>query len=391
MAANTLSITQIGTILNNIVSQATGQTQIAVTDTSSFVTVAQTGLLTGTEQLMDSISQVLSRTIISNRPYTRKFKGLEADSIMYGNHVRKINYVDGAWQDNQYLPITDGTAVDQQKPTKPKAIQTNFYGSTDCEIAWTLFRNQIITAFQSPEELAAFITGQLQNISDRTEQKAESLSRSTLANLIGGIITIGNASQVVHLLTEYNTETGLALTAQSVYAPDNFAPFMRWVYARIGILSDYMSERSVIYHQNLTAGNLMRHTPKADQRLFIYSPALRKTEANTLATTYHDNYLGIDVTESVSYWQNINTPGEIIVKPSYLDKSGKIVTAKDNITQDNIFGLLMDREAAGITTINDRVTSAPYNGAGEYQNFWRKYTTRYWNDFTENAVVLLLD
>lgn len=391
MAANTLSITQIGTILNSIVSQATGQSQIAVTDTSSFVTVAQAGLLTGTEPLMSAISQVLSKTIISNRPYNRKFKGLEADSIMYGNHVRKINYVDGTWQDNQYLPITDGTAVDQQKPTKPKAIQTNFYGSTDCEVAWTLFRNQILTAFQSPEELSAFITGQLQNISDRTEQKAESMARSTLANLIGGIISIGNTKQVVHLLTEYNAETGLELTAQSVYAPDNFAPFMRWVYARIGILSDYMSERSKVYHQNLTAGDIMRHTPKSEQRLFIFSPALRKTEANTLATTYHDNYLGIDVTESVSYWQSITDPAKVIVKPSYLAADGTITTAKTNVTQDNIFGLLMDREAAGITVVNDRVTSAPYNGAGEYQNFWRKYTTRYWNDFTENAVVLLLD
>ncbi len=391
MAANTLTTVQIGTILNSIVSQATGATQIAVLDTSSFMTVANTGLKVGAEQLMGAISQVLSKTIIANRPYNRKFKGLEADSIMYGNHVRKINYVDGTWADNEYLPITDGTAVDQQKPTKPKAIQTNFYGSTDCEIAWTLFRNQILTAFQSPEELSAFITGQLQNISDRTEQKAESMARMVLANLIGGIITIGNKNQVVHLLTEYNAETGLSLTAQSVYAPDNFAPFMRWVYARIGIISDYLSERTSIYHQNLTAGKIMRHTPKADQRLFMYSPALRKSEANTLSTTYHDNYLGIDVTESVAFWQNINTPDQVTVKPSYLKADGSVAAASTTVTQANIFGLLIDREAAGITTINDRTTSAPYNGAGEYQNFWRKYTVRYWNDFTENAVLLLLD
>lgn len=396
MAANTLSFTQIGTILNNIVEQATGQKQMAVTDTASFITVAQTGLLTGTENLMNAISQVLSRTIISNRPYTRKFKGLEADSIMYGNHVRKINYVDGKWEDNKYLPIEDGTAVDQQKPTKNKVIQTNFYGSTDCEIPWTIFRNQILTAFRGPEELAGFITGLLQNISDRTEQKHESMSRAALANLIGGIITIANTPQIVHLLTEYNAESGQQLTATSVYAPDNFAPFMRWVYARIGIVSDYLTERTTIYHQNLTAGDIARHTPKDMQRLFIYSPALRKSEANALSTTYHDKYLGIDITETVSYWQSIKTPDSINVIPSYLDKDGTIKKpmkseAAQPLNQSNIFALLADQEAAGLTIINDRMTSAPYNGAGEYQNFWRKFTDRYWNDFTENAVVFLLD
>lgn len=398
MAANTLGITQIGSVLNNIVEQATGQKQLAVTDTASFVTVAQTGLLTGSENLMNAVSQVLSKTIISNRPYSRKFKGLEADSIMYGNHVRKINYIDGDWQDNEYLPITEGTAVDQQKPTKSKVIQTNFYGSTDCEIPWTIFREQILTAFSGPEELSAFITGQLQNISDRTEQKHESMCRAALANLIGGIITIANAPQIVHLLTEYNTESGQELTATTVYAPDNFASFMRWVYARIGIVSDYLTERSTVYHQNLTAGTIARHTPKDAQRLFVYSPALRKSEANALSTTYHDNYLGISVTESVSFWQSIKTPDSINVLPSYLAPDGTIkkrMNAKGDATealnQSKVFALLMDREAAGMTVINDRMTSAPYNGAGEYQNFWRKFTDRYWNDFTENAVVFLLD
>lgn len=398
MSANTLTVTQIGAILNDIVEQATGQKQIAVTDTASFITVAQSGLLTGTENLMNAVSQVLSKTIISNRPYTRKFKGLEADSIMYGNHVRKINYVDGTWEDNKYLPIEDGTAVDQQKPTKNNVIQTNFYGSTDCEIPWTIFREQILTAFTGPEELAGFITGVLQNVTDRTEQKHESMSRAALANLIGGIITIANAPQVVHLLTEYNAESGQKLTATTVYAPDNFAPFMRWVYARIGTASDYLTERTTIYHQNLIAGAIARHTPKDMQRLFIYSPALRKSEANALSTTYHDKYLDIDITESVSYWQSIQTPGSINVIPSYLAADGTIKKrmntggeAAEALNQQNVFALLMDREAAGMTIINDRMTSAPYNGAGEYQNFWRKFTDRYWNDFTENAIVFLLD
>lgn len=389
--ANSLSLNQIGTILNTIVTQATGEEQLTPTNTSEFITVAQTGLLTGDENLMNAISQVLSRTIISNRPYSRKFKGLEADSIMYGNHVRKINYIDGEWQDNGYLPITNGVAVDDQKPVKPGVLQTNFYGQNDYEVQWTIFRNQLHVAFSSPEELGSFITGQIQNISDRIEQKHEALSRMVLANLVAGIKTIGNADQEVHLLTEYNAETGLALTAQSVYQPDNFAPFMRWVYAKIAQISSMLTERSQIFHQNVAGKAIKRHTPVADQRIYLYAPLRYKTDANVLATTYNEDYLRMSVTETVNYWQAIETPGSINVKPTYMGTDGALVTPSAAVKVDNLFGVIMDREAAGYTICNQRSTSAPFNGEGEYQNFWQKFTDRYWNDFTENAVILLLD
>lgn len=389
--ANSLSLNQIGTILNTIVTQATGEEQLTPTNTSEFITVAQTGLLTGDENLMSAISQVLSRTIISNRPYSRKFKGLEADSIMYGNHVRKINYIDGEWQDNGYLPITNGVAVDDQKPVKPGVLQTNFYGQNDYEVQWTIFRNQLHVAFSSPEELGAFITGQIQNISDRIEQKHEALSRMVIANLVAGIKTIGNADQEVHLLTEYNAETGLALTAQSVYQPDNFAPFMRWVYAKIAQISSMMTERSQIFHQNVTGKAIKRHTPVADQRIYLYAPLRYKADTNVLATTYNEDYLRMSVTETVNYWQAIETPGSINVKPTYMGTDGALVTPSAAVKVDNLFGVIMDREAAGYTICNQRSTTAPFNGEGEYQNFWQKFTDRYWNDFTENAVILLLD
>ena len=94
MAANTLTYNEIGLLLNTIVTQATGKAVLTPTNTSDFVAVAQIGLLAGMDNLMGAVSQVLSKTIISTRPYSRKFKGLEADSIRYGNHVRKINYVE---------------------------------------------------------------------------------------------------------------------------------------------------------------------------------------------------------------------------------------------------------------------------------------------------------
>ena len=231
-------------------------------DTSEFVTVAQTGLLAGYDNLMGAISQVLSRTIISTRPYYRKFQGLEADSIRYGNHVRKINYVDRSWQDGSRLPLTTGVPVDDQAPTLDDVLQTNFYGQNDYEIPWTLFSNQIDVAFQGPDELGAFVTGKLQNISDMTEQKHEALARMALVNLIAGVINTGSPYQLVHLVSEYNTYSGYspAKTLTDIRGDAaEYEKFVKWVYGRVAQISSMLTERSIIYHQNVTGKEISLH------------------------------------------------------------------------------------------------------------------------------------
>lgn len=394
MAANVLTYNAIGQILNQIVTQATGKAQITPTNTSEFTAVAQTGLLAGYDNLMGAISQVLSKTIISTRPYYRKFQGLEADNIRYGNHVRKINYVDRDWEDGSRLPLTTGVTVDDQAPTLDDVLQTNFYGQNDYEIPWTLFSNQIDVAFQNADELGAFISGKLQNISDMTEQKHESMARMILANLIAGVISINNAPQIVHLVTEYNTYSGYspAKTLTDIRGDAaEYAKFIKWVYGRVAQVSSMLTERSVIYHQNVTNKEISRHTPYDMQNVYLLSSERFQMEASVLADVYHDNYLRMADTAILNFWQSITTPDTINVTPTYMKADGSLETPSAAVNQANVFGVICDREAAGYTIVNQRTTSAAYNGKGEFQNFWLKFTDRYWNDFTENAAVLLLD
>lgn len=391
MAANSLSFNQIATVLNSIVTQATGIAQITPTNGADFITVAQAGLLAGYDNLMAAISQVLSRSIFSSRPYYRKFQGLEADSIRWGNHVRKINYGDRAWQNSGRLPIVNGVAVDDQKPILDNVLQTNFYGQNDYEIQWTLYSNQLDTAFQGPEEFAQFIAGKMQNISDQREQKHETLARATLCNLIAGIITINNSKQIIHLLTEYNTLTGSNFTATTIMQPANYPAFIKWVYSRVAAVSALMTERSVVLHQNITGKEISRHTPYPFQRVFLYAPDRYGIEARVIADVFHDDYLRMAVTETVNFWQSIDTPDTVNTTPVYMKADGTLDSPGSAVNQSKVFGLIMDQEAAGYTICNERTTQAAYNGEGEYQNFWLKFTDRYWNDFTENAVLLLLD
>lgn len=392
MAVNDLTFNQLSMVLNSIVQQATGQQAQQVTNTAEFVSVAQTALKTGYDPVLQAISQVLSRTIFSIRPYTRKFGGLMVSNQQFGNIVRKLNIADKDWEEDSRFELTDQNSVDMYKVNKPLILQTNFYGANVFEKSLTIFKDQLDCAFSNPDEFGRFVSMTMTNASDMIEQAHENLARATLANFIGGKIS-GDTASVIHLLTEYNTITGLEtpLTAETVYQPANFKPFMQWVYSRVASLSSLMTERTQKFHINVTGKEISRHTPVNKQKVYLYAPARYQTETMVLADVYHDNFLRMADNETVNFWQSIDKPDEINVQPVYLQADGTLKSDDPPVNQKGIFGVMFDEEAAGYTVVNQWSAPTPFNSKGGYSNIFWHFTDRYWNDFTENGIVLLLD
>lgn len=392
MAVNDLTFNQLSMVLNSIVQQATGQQAQQATNTAEFVSVAQTALKTGYDPVLQAISQVLSRTIFSIRPYTRKFGGLMVSNQQFGNIVRKLNIADKDWEEDSRFELTDQNSVDMYKVNKPSILQTNFYGANVFEKSLTIFKDQLDCAFSNPDEFGRFVSMTMTNASDMIEQAHENLARATLANFIGGKIS-GDTASVIHLLTEYNTITGLKppLTAETVYQPANFKPFMQWVYSRVASLSSLMTERTQKFHINVTGKEISRHTPVNKQKVYLYAPARYQTETMVLADVYHDNFLRMADNETVNFWQSIDKPDEINVQPVYLQADGTLKSDDTPLNQKGIFGVMFDEEAAGYTVVNQWSAPTPFNSKGGYSNIFWHFTDRYWNDFTENGIVLLLD
>ena len=393
--ANSYTFNQIATILNQITADSQGRTaNIATTprDTSEFVTMARTALAAGTDPIMNSITQMINRTIFAYRPYTRKFKILEADNLTWGNIVRKLTpvFTDGADDAPLYndQPL-DGNSTDQWKIKRPKTVETVFTGAEVYQIqAPTVFVDQLNSAFRGPEELSAFIAAQVGEVSNEIEQQAEALARMTAVNFAAAKIHTGNG--VVHLLTEYKAATGLSeLSDTTVMQPEKFPAFIKWVYARIAAVSDQMTERSNAYHTTLTGKNILRHTPKEYQRLLMFSPAMHQIKSMVLADTFHDDFLKLTPYEAVNFWQNLNQPQQINVTASYLDVDGSVKTA--TVAKDKLFAILYDRDAMGTNVMSEGALVTPVNAKGKYYNTFHSMTKRYWNDTTENGVVFLLD
>ena len=403
---NTFDISQVSTIVNSIVSQMTGQTsQAVINNAADFAAVAQTLLQTGRDPVINAISQVFSRPIFSYRDYNAPLNDLYMDAPRWGNAVRKLSPVAMTAVDNQEFkwpvaydptqnpPMGNGQSVDHYKISKQDVLQTNFYGSATYAQRYTLFKDQFDVAFNSPEEFGRFTAMLAAERKNDRESYKESLARGLQAVYIGALIDEGNTDRVVHLLTEYNQATGLAtpLTSQTVYQPQNFAPFMRWAYARIKVLARMMAARSEKYQTVITGKTILRHTPAENLRIAIYAPVLEQMDAMVLSTTFNDGYFEKAKIEGVNFWQSIDSPDSINVVPVYTDSTGAIKTASAAVTQGDIFGVIHDRDALGYSDVDNWAAVTPLNIDGGYWN--EAHHTRFKSmlDMTEKGVVLILD
>lgn len=403
MSVNTLNFEQVSTVLTSIVKQATGQTVLTPTDTGSFVSVAQVALRADRDSVMNAISNVLGRTIFSIRPYSAKMTGLMMDTFRWGAMMRKLSIVDSDWEDDpafkwpslfdvsQVPPTGNGQAIDPWTIKKPDVVQTNFYGASVYFDEMTIFEDQLETAFTGPEQLGSFLSLIMTNLSNRLEKSNEELRRGLVCNAIASLIDEANTDRVVHLLTEYNTATGQSYTSTSIYEPANFAPFMKWVYSRVAQITDLFTEMSTMYQTIIGGKNILRHTPYQDQRVYLYSPTRHDIDARVLADTFHDNYLRYADVETVNFWQSIKTPDSIDITPAYTSTAGVVYSPASPVMQSNIFGLIFDRDALGMTMLDNRVLSTVLNTKGMYRNLHLHSKRRIVMDNSEKMVVLLLD
>ena len=390
MAVNTLTVNQAATVFNEVVHQATGLSNLKVTDTSSFVSAATTALLTGYDTLLTAISQVLSRTIFSARPYDAKFKGLMVTPERFGNHTRKINYIDDDFVDSDAFKLENGKSVDMFKVNKPRVVQTNFYGFNTYSKYKTIYDEQLEMSLQGLEDWAQFLNGLMVTINNQIEQVHENVARATIANFIGGI-NIANPTCVVHLLTEYNTLTAQTLTENDIYKSDNFIAFVRWLYSRIEVISNRLTERTQLWHVNIDGNVINRHTPKSKQKVYLYNDFMAQARTMVLSDLFQKDSMKMVDYEAINFWQSIDSPDEIDVTPVYTKAAdGTLVTGEEQQI-NKVLGVIFDEEAIGICPKSQRMSATPYNSAGGYTNLWWRWNEQYYNDFTENGVVLLLD
>ena len=394
--ANLLTPVDVYALMNAVVSQATGRTDLAVVDTTTFSSVGEIVLRTGTENTLNAISTVIGKTIFSVRPYKGKLESLRVAQQRWGGQVRKIiNLYDEAEKSDDWNTdvaqnaLDDGNSVDMYKIRKPKAVQLNFYGTKVLQKHITRFRDQLSLAFHSEDEFIRFIDSVMVEFSNEIELLNEAESRTTLLNFMAGISSMGLTE--VDLVAEYNNEYGTQYTRAQLLST-YIESFMKFVAAEIKIYSSRLTDMSTLYHANLTGYNkIMRHTPKERQKMIMYEPIFIKTQAEVYSGLFNPEYLDIGSFEGVNYWQSQSTPTSINVKPNILDvATGASKDADTAVNLDYVLGILFDEEACGVMPQFDYSSTTPFNSAGGYYNMYMHWRFNSYCDYTENAVLFVM-
>lgn len=388
-----MDFADISAILTEINKIATGQESTTpIVDTSTFTSVAQATLLTGTDNYTKAISQVLGHTVFAVRPYDAPMRNLQVTGDDWANHRRKINFCDSDPVTDKAWALVDGQSVDMYEVHKPKVLQTNYYGQTNYSRVYTQADTQMEAAFKGPEELAQFWSSFVLHLSNQIESDRRNLAANLMANHLTGM-TVTNPDSVIYLLDEYNAQQGTSLTVKDVYKEANFPGFAAYAYGRINDISRLLKERSIKWHQNWTIGgtkyDLMRHTPYDRQHLYLYSGTQSQIDAKVIPQVFHDNLLKYRDAELITFWQNLDNRDQISATPVVTTTAG--VAQKNSAVQlSNVFGCLLDFDAIGYTPRLSRIVPTPMNARGLYTNFWYHYGWSWYDDFTENSVLFLL-
>lgn len=412
-------------IMTELGRQATGQKNIAVVDMHSFVSVGETVLASGKENVFNAISSLVGRTLVAARVYTGKLALMNAlDTGTFTHRLRKISFYSkdplpsGWFNTNLFTNLADGftngenpdgggvaqstKSMWEQHQAMP--VEMNFAGSTPWQYCITIYENQINEAFRDPVELAQFIAGMLQEHRNDIETTREAFNRMALLNRILSCYLYDKGAgwtkgQAINMTTVYNTFYGTNYTSAQLRST-YLKPFLELMTATIKETLDFMGERTAERHLPLTktvngvSYSILRHTPMDRIRMYLYRPLIRRAEAIVMPEIFRPEYLQMSQYEPIDFWQSNYsdaTRPQVKGRCAYHDKSTGQQTTSGDMTLDYVIALITDVDGLMTDFQLETANTTPLEARKGYRNTWLSFAKNAIDDPTENAVLIYMN
>lgn len=406
-------------LMNLLVAQATGQQNISVVDTSTFVSAGEKVLATGMENVINSLNLVLGRTLVASRPYAQKLTMMETlDTGVYSSRLRKISFyakgakASGAFNTDLYTNLAAGFTAGQNpdaegaaQSTKsqweqdpPVALEMNFGGSSTWQTCVTTYEEQLQTAFKDEASFNAFVAGYLTEHGNDIASMKEAWNRMNLLNKIASVYDMSAVmpGSVINLTQAFNDRFNTNYSSEelrTVYLKD----FLAFFVAEFKKVSEFMTERSTNYHWSPAKQvggvdyKLLRHTPYSAQHVYLYSPLFKEAEALVLPQIFRPEYLDLKTQyEEITYWQSQDDRSAINVTPAVVNTSTGVQEAGQTVALDYVVGMITDRDGLMTNFQLDRVATTPLEARKLYRNTWETFLRNNMCDNTENCVIFIM-
>lgn len=375
---------QVYTILNAVSKQMWGSAAVAVTDTSSMISMGDKvfSSKTDTDAFWGALPDVIGRTIFSVRRYADVDQNVVKHGFDFGMFLQKIYVALPTAAENTSWEIGEDDFVPQYAPViKPTVKNKLFAVNNVFDVDVTVPDYILKTAFKNEVEMGALISAIFMAIDNALVVYAEALVNLTRASFIARKIHSANPCGAINLLSVYNTRFTKTLTAAlALTDPD----FLRFASMQISLWARRMKKMSVLFNDE----GYQRHTPSSDLVLTVLDEFDSATASYLKADTYHEELVSLPRYNTVPYWQGSGTSF------AFDDTSKISVTFPDataesgsaTVTQTGVIAVAYDYQALG-AMIDRSYTETERNARSQYTNYYNKVERGMFNDMSENGIV----
>lgn len=383
-----MAIKQVNQIVNSIVGQALGRTDLVGTDTS-FVSLGDA--VFSSDANVESVYKVLlervGRTVSSIRAYRSRNANMRRNPMEWGAVMQKLSMpLSDAVENPSWLGVDDDSDGNVLSPAnKQKPTQKLFDKIATWEHDATLWNRQLRHAFTNAEAMMAFLNMIFTAAYNSQEVSFENLDNLCRANFIA---ELWNTKRAINLLALYNTQTNKSLTVGTCMHDSDFLIFSAMTIA-------LYSQRMETMSRTFNDGSMDRHTPKDLQNLCVLADFSKALDYSAKSKVYHDEIVSMPMYVEVPFWQGSGKGNESADKDAWnFDKVSAINVDRLsddalNVQAKGIVALLTDYEAMG-TTIQNMSTSSMYNPRRKFTNYFMQADLGYYNDLSENGIVFYI-
>ena len=402
-----MNANQIYSIVNSALSQSRGAAAVSVTDTSDLMSLGNTMFQEGWQNdFLSALTDVIGKTIIVNRPYSSRVKGIIKDYFTFGAALRKLDVEpleaegDQSWtwatsSDPDGIGGTnDGYQAGIFIIKKPTVTQSLYVNMSVWDFEVTVPDVQLRSAFHSAEEMAAFVDAIMTALNNSITESVDAVARLVYATFAAIRIaeTFGTGATqtlAINLLEDYNTKFADVLTAPLTadVALGN-TDFIKYATNVINLTSKRMQDMSLIYNSQ----GKKRFTPKENQVLTLNSDFVTAYESYLQADTYHNEMVKLGEYEEVNFWQGSGTAyGDNtdinVLTPAFAIASE--TAAEHTVSATGVIGMLTDDRTLGVT-VYDRYSAVERDNLKRIAQYKEAANIGFYIDRGENGVVFFI-
>lgn len=382
-----MKVNQVYTLLNNITKELTGKTDLVLEDLTNVVDVGKTILdITDVDNYVKSLVNHIGKVIFVNRIYRGSVPSVLMDSWEYGSVLEKVSCGIPEAKENSTWGLQDGQSYDTNVFYNPKVSMKLFNSKVTFEIPISFTEVQVKESFSNADQLNGFYSMIESAVLNSFTIKMDSLISRTINNMIAETYHADNSTstaqseftgvKAVNLLKLYkdtNTEASTLTVKQALTDSE----FLKFAVSVINNYKDRIGTLSTLFN----VGGVEQFTPQDRLNVVLLSEFKNCVNSYLASGVYNKEYVALPKNEVVAYWQG---SGENF---SFEDTSKINVKTSAGNTVDisGIVGVMFDRDALGVTNLNQRVTTN-YNAKAEFFNNYYKFDAGYFNDLNENLV-----